>query len=987
MLPIRNGARVFRQLLAFQIQVRSFGRRSGANAFVEGPRDWSKKQKKRHAAASEMKQNRRFPHVERMKADSAAKRLDSKSMETYIEGLNVDLEGIMTRLMQPSPHSDVLGEVPPVPIQGSISFDECFSLYKRMKRLGPPSQRTDGGSSWNSNSRRDGASQEQEQGQGYEEGGVDVKGEMNKLAPFSSSLSSPSSNDGAFVDISSDMVNEALISWTRVQGSQRPFSKFAKQSAELLALAEMRGLDVSVEAYNSVMGALNHVSRHQNKGRYTIHQHSKQVVDLFGDMVKKGSDPSPASWEHLIGAYADLGQLGKAIEILEQLRSLRIPVNSGAYVSVLWKYVDNWQIDSADEFWLRMKEDGVELTLEAFRAMFGLCVKAKRPERALFMLDELAFHDLQPDKAIFTSVLRAIAAAPHWASGYEDIIFDVMSRFEGAELTPDAHVYGAIIFAFRCAGDADAAHFYYQECLSKGIVPTRGLYNSLLSAYARHQGVGVSPYGYSGRYSRPRRIIGADKDEAALLSIGSHQAADLLSRGMFSSIDTEKSTKGVRHKGQMKDAFDEHGSLKGSVATDEVHALADQEGSWRLDELRRREEEAFQARKAPSYPGYYKPPVLELDGEMEAVEEEEEEIGEVEEGASVARLSDFHNSSQLRQQLEEAGISVADDGSFDLDSALDKLNLWGDEEENEADYDGYEEDEEGEEEQEDERWGEDRDRNQSQSQSQGRDGGNWSASELASLLDGHDLPDALRSLTFPPEVDEVQNMWRLVEFGRAGDPDYTAPLLTRWANNKERAESALQSMVHSGIAPDIVTMNNLLDVYAEAKDEPGAMQVFTEEFSKRDVVANDHTYAILVRMHVRRKNDDAALAVLTEAVSKDLAVSGESFGLVINSLVKRSKIVEALKVLELNADLQERVRSLAGRGQIARVKIPEKYLKLVRSKCKALGVRHPNLPADPNMWIKDMRTSRIQAKHQPASPSSNKRVQGVRSALFSKAKA
>lgn len=45
-----------------------------------------------------------------------------------------------------------------------------------------------------------------------------------------------------------------------------------------------------------------------------------------------------------------------------------------------------------------------------------------------------------------------------------------MAKMEGAELTPDARIYNAIIYAFSRGGDTVAAEFYFWEMKRKGML-------------------------------------------------------------------------------------------------------------------------------------------------------------------------------------------------------------------------------------------------------------------------------------------------------------------------------------------------------------------------------------------------------------------------------------------------------------------------------------------------------------------------------------
>ena len=63
---------------------------------------------------------------------------------------------------------------------------------------------------------------------------------------------------------------------------------------------------------------------------------------------------------------------------------------------------------------------------------------------------------------------------------------------------------------------------------------------------------------------------------------------------------------------------------------------------------------------------------------------------------------------------------------------------------------------------------------------------------------------------------DIDKMWRMVEFGRAPDPDYSISLADRRGLNIEKAENLLKDMKKAKIRPDIVTLTTLMGVYSEA---------------------------------------------------------------------------------------------------------------------------------------------------------------------------
>ena len=90
-------------------------------------------------------------------------------------------------------------------------------------------------------------------------------------------------------------------------------------------------------------------------------------------------------------------------------------------------------------------------------------------------------------------------------------------------------------------------------------------------------------------------------------------------------------------------------------------------------------------------------------------------------------------------------------------------------------------------------------------------------------------PSSSPSTTVPEDLDnvsmaDIDKMWRMVEFGRAPDPDYTISLADRRGINIEKAEKLLIEMKQAKIRPDVVTLTTLMGVYSEALRVEGTKQ-------------------------------------------------------------------------------------------------------------------------------------------------------------------
>ena len=165
------------------------------------------------------------------------------------------------------------------------------------------------------------------------------------------------------------------------------------------------------------------------------------------------------------------------------------------------------------------------------------------------------------------------------------------------------------------------------------------------------------------------------------------------------------------------------------------------------------------------------------------------------------------------------------------------------------------------------------------------------------------------------------------------------------------------------IKPDVATLTSYMAVYADASRHKQALQIFNE-FKSFGIVPTAKTYKVLVRMYIRLKDIKMAFQTKEDMKKLNLIPDNETYGILIESYTHRNMVVEALKELEESAE----------QG----IHISERHIKQLRSRCKTLGVKHPNMPADPNQWIKDVKQVRKDKRH-----SSNRDIHRVQSAMFS----
>ena len=453
------------------------GRRSGAAAFEQGPRELSKKQKKRRATRLVEKSERIDQKKAKVKSRHLSSQLDSMDINEMVGETAAKLGDTLKELMLPdgAPSQEEGQQL--LLLQPKKEFENPMGLLKRLV------------------AKRD------------------------RLERNNALAAPPVSAVGtALVPAIVDTDVDDDVTYMQVVDGVKRLAERGKvaEALKVLALVPSCGVAADCKVYTVAMAALSHK---------TVRNYSaaERIFDL---MVKDGVTPNEIAWGALIHAQAKGKGPDAALTQIDRLKGLGVQPTVHMFTSVLNALIDAKRYDDAQELWLRMHGEGIELTKEAFTTMLKHCAKTGQVERAFFYLDEMQACRAEPDVHTYLLLFRACAEAPHWVNGYHDIIFDAMTKMEGSELMPTAEIYNAIIYAFSRAGDPVAAEFYFDEMRRKGLRPGVYTYNTLLNAYKRSQSVGALHYGSKGRYTAlPERA--PTEEEQAYMDVGATRVSSL----------------------------------------------------------------------------------------------------------------------------------------------------------------------------------------------------------------------------------------------------------------------------------------------------------------------------------------------------------------------------------------------------------------------------------------------------------------------------
>ncbi len=141
----------------------------------------------------------------------------------------------------------------------------------------------------------------------------------------------------------------------------------------------------------------------------------------------------------------------------------------------------------------------------------------------------------------------------------------------------------------------------------------------------------------------------------------------------------------------------------------------------------------------------------------------------------------------------------------------------------------------------------------------------------------------------------------------------------------------------SGLTPDRITLNTLLTAYGAVGDAASAYSVLREAFPAHALTPDARSFRALIKMHVHRREIDRATELLTTVMpAMGITPDADSYGAIVHGRAREWRVRDAIVIVQA--------------AKSAGLVIPEAHARLLRARCKAMGVVHPDVPEHPVGW-------------------------------------
>jgi len=191
-------------------------------------------------------------------------------------------------------------------------------------------------------------------------------------------------------------------------------------------------------------------------------------------------EPDVAVFNAAISVCGKAGQLGKAIELFEEMKDRGIGPDTITFTTLISAHGNAGRPGDALKWFEKMPLEGLSPDAIAFRALISAYCHAGQPDEALKWLKEMLGRELAPTTKLFTALISAYGNA-----GQPREARELLKEMRRRGLAPTTITYTALISAYGNAGQPGKAREVFEEMLSQRLSPDTITYNALISAYVK----------------------------------------------------------------------------------------------------------------------------------------------------------------------------------------------------------------------------------------------------------------------------------------------------------------------------------------------------------------------------------------------------------------------------------------------------------------------------------------------------------------------
>eukprot|EP00300_Choanocystis_sp_HF-7_P010837 c17175_g1_i3.p1 GENE.c17175_g1_i3~~c17175_g1_i3.p1 ORF type:complete len:465 (+),score=116.34 c17175_g1_i3:576-1970(+) len=197
---------------------------------------------------------------------------------------------------------------------------------------------------------------------------------------------------------------------------------------------------------------------------------------IINDVLGRGGVLKVEHFNSLISAYGKVRNLDKVLDVVEQMKALRIPFSNVTYNCLIDAYALTQNADLALEAFRQMLAKGYTADIQTVNCVMKALCNQGRLAQALQMLERMPSLGFSPSHPTYMSILHACALKQDLATAFE--IFEKLQQkpapTKGAQvfhpIVPDRRLYNALLDVCARVGAAKEA----RQIMAKMLDPEEG---------------------------------------------------------------------------------------------------------------------------------------------------------------------------------------------------------------------------------------------------------------------------------------------------------------------------------------------------------------------------------------------------------------------------------------------------------------------------------------------------------------------------------
>ncbi|KAM1789028.1 hypothetical protein ACFX11_039232 [Malus domestica] len=202
-----------------------------------------------------------------------------------------------------------------------------------------------------------------------------------------------------------------------------------------------------------------------------------KALELLGEMVERGLDPSLTTFNIMLKGYFRAGQIKEAWEFFLQMKKRKCEIDVVTYTTLVHGFGVVGEIKKARKVFDEMVGEGVLPSVATYNALIQVLCKKDNVENAVVVFEEMVSKGYVPNVTTYNVLIRGLCHA-----GNMDRALALLDRMKDDECEPNVQTYNVVIRYFCDAGEIEKALNVFEKMGRGDCLPNLDTYNVLISA-------------------------------------------------------------------------------------------------------------------------------------------------------------------------------------------------------------------------------------------------------------------------------------------------------------------------------------------------------------------------------------------------------------------------------------------------------------------------------------------------------------------------